>query len=775
MIILRAVASRLIPSAYSGVQWGRPAGSWPKGSRRILGKKVSAEHPPIAVVVVPKGPEKELHYAIPPSLSKTLKVGLRLQVPLGRRSAVAYLVGFADRAQTPAALREIEAALEEIPLLPPGLIRLAHWISGYYQAPLARTIRLFIPASLESATPRKQIVIRLTRPRQTAWDPSGLGKNARRLKALLEELIRRGGEAPLRDLEASSRTAVAALLRRGIVERIAKDSFRDPFPEIHPQQHPGPLLTPAQQEAAGQIEAAIAKGGFAPFLLHGVTASGKTEIYLRAVEETLRKGKGAIVLVPEIGLTPQLLSRFRSRFGAQVVLFHSGLSAGERLDAWRRVGEGRAQVAVGTRSAAFAPFGSLGLVVVDEEHDPSYKQEEGVRYHARDVCLVRAQQEGATVVLGSATPSLESYWNGLQGKYRHLSLRERVDSRPLPQVEVVPLTRQQPGSLLSSPLLEAIRGKLASGEQTLLFLNQRGFAPFLLCSECGDVPACPHCAVSMTFHKRKAVILCHYCGFSAPPPAGCVRCRGVRLREMGVGTERIEESLKALFPEARLLRMDRDTTQRKHSHHEILRSVSQGEVDILIGTQMIAKGHDLHRVTLVGILCADLGLRLPDFRAMERTFQLLVQVAGRAGRGENPGRVMIQTYNPDHYVIRYAETHDVIGFYREELKFREQAPYPPFCRLTAIRLRGRDEGEVSRAAAQLADDIKMHLSRARGAQLLGPSTCPIERIRGEFRWQILLRGPSNRSLAHLVQRALSSHRRSASVKIEVDVDPQHLL
>ncbi|HET6370366.1 MAG TPA: primosomal protein N', partial [Nitrospiria bacterium] len=391
--------------------------------------------------------------------------------------------------------------------------------------------------------------------------------------------------------------------------------------------------------------------------------------------------------------------------------------------------------------------------------------------------LIRGQQTGAAVVLGSATPSLESYQNSLQGKYVYLSLPERIEARPLPEVKIVPFSKEAPHHFLTPLLQQAIQIRLEAKEQTLLFLNRRGFAPFILCPECGEVPRCAHCSVSLTLHKRRGVLLCHYCGLALPPPTRCGHCRGTRLKEMGMGTERLEDHLKASFPDARILRMDRDTTQRKRAHHEILKAAAEGEIDILIGTQMIAKGHDLHGVTLVGILCADMGLHLPDFRAAERTFQLLVQVAGRAGRGRQPGEVIVQTYHPGHYTLRYAQQHDVLGFYREELSHRKEGPYPPFCRLTVLRLNSKDEGAVEERSKLLAAEIKRRIGFLGGGkiEMIGPASCPIERLRGEYRWQILLRGTSNRQIGKLLGEILPAQRRSRSVKIELDIDPQSLL
>jgi primosomal protein N' (replication factor Y) len=708
---------------------------------------------------------------------------MKVEVPLGQRVAKGYLIGFSETTSLPA-LREIHRVLEDSLSIPPALIRLAGWITRYYRTSVARAVGLLIPPAVERARSKQTRWLRLARPEEEIRGAIPTVRTwSKPAASLLEALLVNGGEAPLRRLAKASPAYLARLAKEGLLEESRREIFRDPFPELRLAHEAPPALSPGQQSAMGEILAAFERDRFRPFLLHGVTGSGKTEIYLRAVEEAYRRGKGSIVLVPEIGLTGQLLARFRKRFGDQVVLFHSALSAGERLDAWRMTRTGGARIALGTRSALFAPLTSLGLIVVDEEQDTSYKQEEGVRYHARDVALVRAQQEGAVVILGSATPSLESYQNSVQGKYRYLSLTERIDGRPLPKVEVVPLSKDASGVFLSPPLLEAIQKRLDAKEQTLLFLNRRGFAPFILCLECGEVPGCPHCSVSLTLHKRRGVLLCHYCGLGAPPPARCARCRGGRLKEMGLGTERLEEILRDFFPKARIVRMDRDTTQRKRAHYEILQGVTEGEVDILIGTQMIAKGHDLQRVTLVGILCADLGLQLPDFRSAERTFQLLVQVAGRAGRGTLPGEVLIQAYNLTHYTLRYAPMHDVLGFYREELLHRKEGPYPPFCRLIAVRLRGKDETEVKRRAGSLASELRGRTARLRptappgagAVEILGPSPCPLERIRGEYRWQILLRGPDSRPMASLIENVLPQSSKGGSVKVEVDVDPQQLL
>lgn len=780
---------------------------------------MSVPHAPIAVVLIPKGPERPLHYAIPSDLRDSLQLGMRLEVPLGRRRTTGYLIDWTEQAQAKT-LKEIIRPLESEPSLLPSLLVTARWMAGYYRSPLARAIRVMTPPGVEEVHPKRRLHVRLLRSMESLErDLPELSRRGRHAAALIETLVALGGEAPLSDLPRGSRAAVGGLVKKGWLQRFEHESYRDPFPEWRGTHPPSPpKLSTHQAEAFSRICDGFEKGRFSPFLLHGVTGSGKTEVYLHAVEEVLRRGKGAIILVPEIGLTSQALSRFRDRFGRRVVLFHSALSAGERLDAWRRARDGTSQVAVGTRSAIFAPISPLGLIVVDEEQDASYKQEEGLRYHARDVALVRAQQEGAVALLGSATPSLESYQNSLRGKYTCLSLPERIDGRPLPRVEVVPLSergmrkgesgrgdgcvgdRSSTGwiegeaasratkshtdiegdvphsTLLSSQMLGAIAARLERKEQTLLFLNRRGFAPFILCRECGEVPHCPHCAIAFTLHRKRRQLLCHYCGHAVLPPVQCGRCGGSRIEEMGAGTERLEGELQRLFPHARVLRMDRDTTQKKHAHHRILESVARGEVDILIGTQMVAKGHDLPQVTLVGILCADLGLQLPDFRAAERTFQVLVQVAGRAGRGMQPGEVLVQTYHPDHYTIRYARAHDVAGFYREELAQRQQGPYPPFCRLIVLRVRGRSEEGVIQHAREIAGRLGKKADAVAGIQVLGPSPCPIERLRGQWRWQILLRGPSHRAMAQLLAAVLPTFPPSSgSIRLDIDVDPLQML
>jgi primosomal protein N' (replication factor Y) len=620
----------------------------------------------------------------------------------------------------------------------------------------------------------------------TEAERAHLARAPRRLAVL--ERIRSAGGAPvavsaLRELSRAA-AAARALARAGLLQRGERERLRDPFAGEPTPSHPAPTLRPRQLEAVTALEAALVRGGYAGFLLHGVTGSGKTEVYLRLIAAARRAGRGAIVLVPEISLTPQLAARFRARFGDDLAVLHSGLSDGERFDAWRRLMAGQVGIALGARSAVFAPVRDLGVVVVDEEHDASFKQEEGVRYHGRDLALVRAQRAGAVCVLGSATPALETFHNATRGgRLGLLELPERATSRALPAVEVIDLRRYRPEreGLLSAPLAVAIEETLRAGEQTILFLNRRGFATFLLCKSCGQVLGCPHCSVTLTLHRQRAASVCHYCGFSEPRRPGCAHCGKSPLAELGVGTERVEAALKERFPEARIGRLDRDTSSGG-GLRRVLDAMGRGELDILVGTQMVTKGHDFPGVTLVGVVLADTGLHLPDFRAGERTFQLLEQVAGRAGRGERAGRVLVQTYCPTHPAIACAAQHDYGGFVQSELAARQELGYPPFGRLVALRVDGPDGRAVERVAARLGQRARALVADWRGSgpetpdlSVLGPAEAPIARIRGRVRWQLVLRGTDRRRLRQLVRLLLEADRPPPGVRVAVDVDPMTAL
>jgi len=512
------------------------------------------------------------------------------------------------------------------------------------------------------------------------------------------------------------------------------------------------------------------------FLLHGVSGSGKTEVYLHCIAALAGTGKGAIVLVPEIALTPQLLGRFRRRFGGRVAVLHSGLTDRERADEYRRIGAGLVDVAIGARSAVFAPFPKLGLVVVDEEHENSYKQDDGLRYHARDVAVVRAKFQGAVCVLGSATPSLESYYNARAGKYRYVRIANRVDHRPMPGVCIIDVRTQPKASVYAPALVAAVQQRLEKKEQSLLLLNRRGFSSVLICGDCGKAIQCPSCSVSLTFHKSERKLKCHYCDFHTAPPERCAVCGGANVKPLGTGTQKVEEEVSALFPGARIARMDSDNTRGRDAHDTLLGRVDRGEIDILLGTQMIAKGHDFPAVTLVGAVDADVGLNLPDFRSAEKTFQLITQAAGRAGRGDSAGEVIIQTMNPGHYSLRHSMTHDYDGFYGEEIAYRTELGYPPVRRVIKIEVKSGQE-TTAEEAAKVAKDRIRYLLRDKGTTLLGPAPSPISRVRGKYRFQMLLLSAKRETLRMLAVEAKKAveDKFKNRVQVIVDVDPVNLM
>ncbi len=593
--------------------------------------------------------------------------------------------------------------------------------------------------------------------------------------------LKERGEVPypeLRKAFKSSSKAIQPLHASGLIMIANQEVMRDLSgqPELRP--YPKPELTSHQKGVLSEIMEGIHSRRFSPFLIHGVTGSGKTEIYLRAIEAVLAQDREAIILVPEISLTPQILSRFKDRFGENLALLHSGLGRGERYDQWRRIWKGEVKIAMGARSAIFAPFKNVGIIIVDEEHDPSYKQEEKLKYHARDVAVVRAKQDGAILLLGSATPSLESFYNVEIGKFRLLNLPERIEGKPLPRVEVVDMKKEE--GLLSQKLKEALQKNIGDKKQSLLFLNRRGFANFILCPECGFTPKCPNCSVTLTFHLKDRSLQCHYCDYQIHAPGDCPQCQGHQLRGMGVGTERLEQEIRTLFPEAEIARMDHDTTSRRGFHQEILKGLESGIIDILVGTQMIVKGHDFPNVTFVGVVSADTSLHFPDFRSSERTFQLLTQVAGRAGRGEVLGEVVIQTFNPDHYSILRAKDHDFIGFYHEEIQFRRALEYPPFSRFINFRLIGTSEKKTKLMAEEMGRIGESLLKRGyqKGVEVLGPSAAPFAKMKGKFRWQMLAKGKNSQWLHQFAQTLairLEEKTKMRGVRLDIDVDPVFIL
>ncbi len=600
-----------------------------------------------------------------------------------------------------------------------------------------------------------------------------LKKSERELLAFLELHPGAHNLAELGELVKHASEAARALGRRELVALEA-----EPMPVPNGFERPKPVLNAHQQSAFHSIEQALDTSEFKAFLLEGVTGSGKTEVYLRSIETALAHGKNALLLVPEIALTPAVAGQFFHRFGKQVAILHSAFGDAERAEQWRRTRNGQARVVVGTRSGVFAPVQNLGLVVIDEEHDASYKQGETPRYHGRDVAIVRAKNAGAVAVLGSATPSVETRRNAELGRYTLLPLPERIARRPMPEVEIVDMrvefleTKRQ--STFSRKLLEQMRHRLDEGEQTMLLINRRGFSSFLVCRACGERMLCENCSVVLTHHRRDRRMLCHYCGYADKVPSACPQCGSEYIQFLGSGSEKIEDELHHHFPKARIARLDRDSARGKGAFEQILQRFREGEVDILVGTQMIAKGHDIPNVTLVGVVLADIGLSLPDFRAAERSFQLLTQAAGRAGRGELPGQVIIQTLNPEHYAVRFAAQQDYDGFYKKEIEFRKWLRYPPFAAMANVVVRAGKQEEALRLATQLGFLLTPPPA---GIRVMGPAEAPVLRVKNEFRYQLLLKAANRSALREVLRslRALAEREKWKSTALVIDVDPISLM
>ena len=751
------------------------------------GTRLGAELAQVAVDVTAEGTDRLFTYLVPRSLSGRLQPGQWVRVPFGPRRLVGLYVGPADLAPEGVTLKEIAGLLPEIPPIPAPLVQLARWTADRYLSTFPAALRLLLPPEARRQEVR---TLTITSYRLNVADVEALveqlQKRAPRQAELVAYMARVGGEAEraqvLADLGDSIAGPIKVALEKGwlVAGRVARR--RDPFAGEQVTIVPPPELTPEQRQALESIrQELIAPPDFRqPVLVHGVTGSGKTELYLRAIAMVREMGRNAICLVPEISLTPQMIQRFRARFGGEVAVLHSALSAGEKFDEWQRIRRGEVSIVVGARSAIFAPFENVGLIIIDEEHEQSYKQESPPpAYHAREVAAERARLEGALLVLGSATPALESYHLAETGVYRLVSLEHRVDDRPMPRVTLVDMREELRAgnrSIFSRALTEALDQTLTAGEQAILFLNRRGYNTFILCRDCGQAIQCPHCAVAMTYHLGDDHLACHYCDHTARLPSVCPHCGSQRIRHLGAGTERVEEELHKLYPHARVARMDVDTTRRKGSHAAILRRFANREVDVLVGTQMITKGLDFPGVTLVGVVLADTSLNLPDFRAAERTFQLVTQVAGRAGRGEKPGRVIVQTYHPDHPSLLAAAEHDYARFFAEEIKFRQELEYPPFTHMIHLVLSGEHEAEVADTARNVHQVL---VSGGFRGQILGPAPAPLAKLRGKYRYHLVLKGVDVGAMAAEVRAAFAAARgkwrKSRTVTLAVDVDPMSVL
>ncbi len=697
--------------------------------------------PAYVQVAVPLPLDDTLTYAFTPE-DGVPERGSRVVVPVGRRKMVGVVW---DHIKTPPDsfdIKFIHGILDPFPIFPASLFPFLEWISSYYFYPLGKVVAEALPPGILSAKQSK-----------------------------IEKIIKETGR------NVKGRTKFASWPGRR-------------------HEH----LTADQDRAIKKIRESIESNEFRPILIHGVTGSGKTEVYLQGTEICLSQGKSAIVLVPEIALTTQTIGWFKGRFGDRVVVLHSGLSEQQRLSSWWSIRKGDAKVVIGTRSAIFAPVADLGLVIVDEEHDSSYKQDEKLRYNSRDLAVLRGSMAKATVVLGSATPSITSYFHAVNGRYELISIDERVDHRPLPEVEIIKNSkRKKTGSSnkeklppwLSEQLFKEILSTVKKGNQALLFLNRRGFAPYIFCSDCGYVFRCAHCEVSLTWHRNaspdpsllpssEGILKCHYCGKEIPALPVCPSCSGQAVKATGYGTERVAEDLAELIPDVRIFRLDSDISMGRKRMEEIITRFQKGDIDILVGTQMVTKGHDFPGLTLVGVLWADFSLNFPEYLAAEKTFQLITQVAGRAGRGNEEGRVLIQTYFPEHSIFSFSKDHDFKGFFHYELPIRKQLGYPPFGRLINIKFSGKQEKQVQNAAESISELLRINAEHIKkrdhvSVEVLGPSPSPIPKIKDRFRWQVLLKSQSLSGLRTVCRSVLESKKKNRSVKVEIDVDPLSFL
>ena len=780
--------------------------------------------------------EAAFTYGVPEELRLDARLGKRVLVPFGNRTVTGYILGLSSAPPPDVAkIKPIIDILDSVPIFDEKRLKFLKWVSSYYFAPLGEVLSLMHPGSANIKSTR---VLKAAATEQSIENPFAreifeaakkgvtLSSLTRRFKnkpiySTVESLKKKGllieeeglkgggsvktarfvtavpvspapvfknskmqekvynyllanGETTLSCLSeelGEARDAVSRLAEKGLAIVDERQVMRDPISDITARDSDH---TPNEEQATAiaEIKTALSNGGFSPFLLYGVTGSGKTLVYLRILEEVVRLGKKAIILAPEIALTPWPAAYLKTLFPGRVALSHSGLSDGERMDEWNRVLKGEVDIVVGARSALFSPVKELGLIIVDEEHETSYKQEDGVRYNARDAALVLGKELGITVVLGSATPSVETFQNAKTGKLRSLNILNRVDNRSLPEVEVLDMKGHK--EVISQRLMDLIQETLDSKKQAVLFLNRRGFSSCLICRDCGHTFTCLNCSVTLTLHKGKRSLICHYCDFTMPAPDECPSCKGIDLITPGSGTERVEEEVRRLFPEARVGRLDRDTASAKGAAKRTIDNMEDGSIDILIGTQMVSKGHHFPNVTLVGVISGDTSLNIPDFRSSERTFQLITQAAGRSGRGVDAGKVVIQTLNPGHYCLGAALAHDYDSFFAQEIEAREELSYPPFTRLCVARVDGTNEAQVIDSINSLKSACdRLQTSRKIDIQTLGPAPALVSKVRGRHRWQILLKAKDLKELHSLATglKAMFERQKDTGVTLTLDMDP----
>lgn len=783
--------------------------------------------------------DRPFDYQVPEEWISVIELGSRVKVPFGPRNVLGFVVGLKKETDVPLnKLKAINQILDMEPVLTEEMLRMAKWLKNDTICYEIDALQVMLPSALRAKYEKmiklqqgqqlplevqaifgkrqranfkeferadllpllKQLVadnivtienvvkqqgnvkeirmVQITADQQLIERALEQSSRAAKQRLLLQWMCQHLGEIfspqQICDEAGVSISVLEAVIDKGAAQFIQEEVFRDPFTkEVSRTQ--ALQLTSEQQVALQAITTAMDQQIAQTFLLHGVTGSGKTEVYLQAIQKVLEEGKEAIMLVPEISLTPQMTERFRSRFGEMVAVMHSGLSVGEKYDEWRKIQQGKVKVVVGARSAIFAPFTNIGLIILDEEHESTYKQEDSPRYHARDVAIWRSEFYNCPIILGSATPALESFARAKKGVYKLLSLKHRALHQVLPTVFIADMReelRQGNRSMFSQSLIEAIRLRLEKKEQMVLFLNRRGYSSFVLCRDCGTVVQCPNCDISLTYHRTTEKLKCHYCGYEEHVPQICPQCQSDHIRYFGTGTQKVEEELYKLFPEARVLRMDVDTTKHKGAHEEILETFGAGQADILLGTQMIAKGLDFPNITLVGVLSADTSLHLPDYRAAERTFQLLTQVSGRAGRHDKLGEVIIQTYTPEHYAIELAKTQEYEPFYEREMFLRRRSNYPPYYFVALIQLSHEDVMMAAEYAGRVADWLRGNLSNQ--VAIIGPTTASIARLQNRYRYQCLIKYKIEPNLIPVLQRLLAMYRAEwikQGILMTVDLDP----
>ena len=715
----------------------------------------------VLVQLASQNVDKIFDYSVPSHLEESIQVGIRVLVPFGRQTLEGFVLEIKDSSNLE--LKEIYSVVDDDIVLDEELLELGKWMRDEVLSTLISTYQVMLPKALKAKA--FSVVRKKYHTFYQLADKNYVGKTAPQKKIL--ELFFEKDLVPREEVLAVSGSALSTLVKNEVIVPVKKEDYRMKY-EVNPDDKK--ILTPSQQQV---VDAVIQGNVEKPFLLYGVTGSGKTEVYMHIIEEVLNKKKTAILLVPEISLTPQMVEAFSNRFGHQVAALHSALSEGEKYDEWRRIARGEANIVIGARSAIFAPLKNIGIIIMDEEHSDSYKQgDKNPRYHARDVAIWRGKYHHAPVLLGSATPSLESMARAQKGVYQLLTLDKRVNGKSLPKVEIIDMNQEAKVNLghITSKLLNEIRDCVSRGEQAILFLNRRGFSTFVTCKNCGEVIKCPHCDITLTYHKSSRMLRCHYCGYATNLPRICPHCKEEALTDLGVGTEKIEEELHTLLPSARVLRMDVDTTSRKGAHKKMIEAFRSFQYDILLGTQIVAKGLDFPNVTLVGVINADTSLNIPDFRSSENTYSLLSQVAGRSGRSQKNGQVFIQTFNPEHYAIYYVQSHDYLGFYKEEMLIRKKLGYPPFFYLCYIKISGKDSQYIFQEASKIKRSLDRNLEHT---TILGPISLAVFRVNNIYRYGIILKYKREENLKEVLKMVQNHYKSNSKIRIDIDFNPSH--